>query len=219
MKRLLITGGAGFIGSNFIRHLLGRYPDCRIVNLDKHTHCGNLDNLRDVEKSRRHTLAKGDIADRRIVEKLIRTCAVVVNFAAETHVDRSILDSGEFIRTNIFGTHILLEAAKKFGVRRFVHVSTDEVYGSIPEGSSREGDPLKPNSPYSASKAGSDLLARAYFVTYKLPVIVTRSSNNFGPHQYPEKIIPLFITNALKNKDLPIYADGMNVREWLYVLD
>ncbi|MDD5136343.1 MAG: GDP-mannose 4,6-dehydratase, partial [Candidatus Omnitrophica bacterium] len=180
MKRLLITGGAGFIGSNFIRHILNKYDDYRIVNLDKLTYCGNLENLRDCEKDKRYKFVKGDIADEKLVGKLVKGCDLIVNFAAETHVDRSIIDPHSFVRTNVFGTHILLEAAKANGVGRFIHISTDEVYGSIEKGSFKEDDPLLPNSPYSAAKAGGDLLARSYFITFKLPVIITRSSNNFG---------------------------------------
>ncbi len=219
MKRLLITGGAGFIGSNFIRHMLNKYSDYSITNLDKLTYCGNLENLKSVEKDKRYRFVKGDIADPAIVKSLVKDCDVIVNFAAETHVDRSITDPYSFVRTNVVGTHTLLEAAKSSGVKLFVHISTDEVYGSIEKGSFKENDPLRPNSPYSAAKAGSDLLARSYFVTFKLPVIITRSSNNFGPYQYPEKVIPLFITNALEDKSLPLYADGMNVRDWLFVVD
>jgi dTDP-glucose 4,6-dehydratase len=219
MKKLLVTGGAGFIGSNFIRHILTKYSDYNIVNLDKLTYCGNLENLKDIERDKRYKFIKGDIADDKIVKEAIKDCSVVVHFAAETHVDRSIIDPYSFVRTNVLGTHTLLEAAKANGVDRFIHISTDEVYGSIEKGSFGEDDPLQPNSPYSAAKAGSDLLARSYFITFKLPVIITRSSNNFGPYQYPEKVIPLFITNALEGKSLPLYADGMNVRDWLFVLD
>lgn len=219
MKRLLITGGAGFIGSNFIHHILNKYKDYNIVNLDKLTYCGNLDNLKDVDKNKRYKFVKGDITDPKAVEKLARECDCIVNFAAETHVDRSIEDPSVFIKTNIFGTYTLLETVKKLGTKLLVQISTDEVYGSILKGSSREGDPLAPNSPYSASKAGADLLTRSYFVTYGLPVITTRSSNNFGPYQYPEKVIPLFITNLLQDTKVPLYADGMNIRDWLYVLD
>ncbi len=217
--RLLVTGGAGFIGSNFIRHILSTYSDCRIVNLDKLTYCGNRENLKDIEANKNYEFVKGDIADERLVRRLVKDCDVILNFAAESHVDRSIEDPSEFIRTNVYGVYTLLEAAKRYMTKMFVQVSTDEVFGSIEKGSFREDDALRPNSPYSATKASGDLLARSYFATYKLPVIITRSSNNFGPYQYPEKIIPLFITNALKNKKLPVYADGMNVREWLYVLD
>ncbi|MFH0763958.1 MAG: dTDP-glucose 4,6-dehydratase [Candidatus Omnitrophota bacterium] len=219
MKRLLVTGGAGFIGSNFIRHILGKYDDYKIVNLDELTYCGNLDNLKDVEKNKNYIFVKGDIADREIVEKLAKGSDVVVNFAAESHVDRSITDPSSFVRTNVFGTHTLLEAAKKYSVKLFVQISTDEVFGSIPKGAFKEEDSLKPNSPYSATKAAADLIARSYYITYKLPVIITRSSNNFGPYQYPEKVIPLFITNLLDSKKVPLYADGMNVRDWLYVVD
>ncbi len=219
MKTLLVTGGAGFIGSNFIHHILNKYEDYHIVNLDKLTYCGNLDNLKDAEKNKRYKFVKGDITDPKTVEKLAKGCDCIVNFAAETHVDRSIEDPSVFIKTNIFGTYTLLETVKKLGTKLLVQISTDEVYGSILKGSSREGDPLEPNSPYSASKAGADLLARSYFVTYKLPVVITRSSNNFGPYQYPEKVIPLFITNLLQDTKVPLYADGMNMRDWLYVLD
>lgn len=219
MKRLLVTGGAGFIGSNFIRYILNRYHDYRIVNLDKLTYCGNLDNLKDVSNNKNYTFVKGDICDGKIVAEAAKGCDTIVHMAAQTHVDRSIIDPLDFIRTNVYGTYVLLEAAKKFGIKKFIQVSTDEVYGSIEKGSFKEEDPLRPNSPYSAAKASGDLLARSYFVTYKLPIIITRSSNNFGPYQYPEKIIPLFISNALKNKKLPLYGDGMQMRDWLYVLD
>jgi len=219
MKRILITGGAGFIGSNFIRHILNKYADYHVTNLDKLTYAGNPDNLKDISKNKRYKFVKGDIADAKVVEKAMKGCDIIINFAAETHVDRSIHGAAEFVRTNVFGTHTLLEAAKKLGTKLFIQISTDEVYGSIAEGSFKETDPLLPNSPYSSTKAGSDLLARSYFVTYKLPVIITRSSNNFGPNQYPEKVIPLFITNLLRNKKVPLYGDGMNVRDWLYVVD
>ena len=219
MKRLLVTGGAGFIGSNFIRHILNKYDDYRIVNLDKLTYCGNLDNLKEASKDKRYKFIKGDITNADTVEKAVKGCDCVINFAAETHVDRSIKDPSNFVRTNVFGTYTLLEAAKKIGAGLFIQLSTDEVYGSILKGAFKEIDPLHPNSPYSASKAAGDLLARSYFITYKLPVIITRSSNNFGPYQYPEKVIPLFITLLLQNKKVPLYADGMNVRDWLYVID
>ncbi len=219
MKKLLVTGGAGFIGSNFIRQVLGKHDDYFVTNLDKLTYCGNLDNLKDCAGNKRYKFVKGDITDSKVVNSLVAKSDIVVNFAAETHVDRSISDPASFVRTNVFGTHTLLEAAKKHGTGLFIQISTDEVYGSIIEGSFKEGDPLKPNSPYSATKAGADLLARSYYITYKLPVIITRSSNNFGPYQYPEKVIPFFITNALRNKKLPLYADGMNVRDWLFVED
>lgn len=219
MTRLLVTGGAGFIGSNFIRHILGKYADYHVTNLDKLTYCGNLDNLKDVEKNRNYRFVKGDIADEKIVDSLAKDADIIVNFAAETHVDRSIEDPASFVRTNVFGSYTLLEAAKRFGVRRYIQISTDEVYGSILKGSFRETDPMAPNSPYSASKAAGDLLARSYFITFKLPVVITRSSNNFGPYQYPEKVIPLFVSNALKGKKVPLYGDGMNVRDWLFVID
>ncbi len=219
MKKILVTGGAGFIGSNFIRHILNKYDDYHVVNLDKLTYCGNPDNLKDISKDKHYKFVKGDIADAKIVEKAAKGCDIIINFAAETHVDRSIYGAAEFVRTNIFGTHTLLEVVKKFKTELYIQISTDEVFGSIPDGSFKEDDPLRPNSPYSASKAGADLLVRSYFVTYKSPVIITRSSNNFGPYQYPEKIIPLFITNLLQNKKIPRYADGMNVRDWLYVVD
>jgi len=217
--KLLVTGGCGFIGSNFIRYILQKYPSYKIINLDKLTYAGNPENLKDVEKNKNYKFVKGDICDKKIVDELSKDLDCIVNFAAESHVDRSILEPDAFIRTDIIGTHTLLEAVRKNGVPRFVHISTDEVYGSIESGSFTEASPLKPNSPYSASKAGADLLCRAYYITYKVPVIITRSSNNFGPYQYPEKIIPLFITNVIEDKPLPVYGDGLNVRDWLYVLD
>ena len=219
MKRLLVTGGAGFIGSNFIRHILNKYSDYSVTNMDKLTYCGNTDNLKDVERRANYKFIKGDIADERLVNRLMKNTDIIVHFAAESHVDRSIKDPNCFIKTNVFGTHVLLEAAKRSGVKKFLHISTDEVYGSILKGAFKEDDPLFPNSPYSASKASADMLARSYFITYGVPVIITRSSNNFGPYQYPEKVIPLFITNILTNKKVPLYADGMNVRDWLFVCD
>jgi dTDP-glucose 4,6-dehydratase len=227
-EKILITGGAGFIGSNFIRYLLkSQKPESRgqkghrlsIINLDKLTYSGNTENLKDIAKDPRYSFVKGDICDKKLVFKLAKGCDAIINFAAETHVDRSIKDSSEFIKTNIFGTQVLLDTARRHGIKRFVHIGTDEVYGSVASGYFDENSPLLPNSPYAATKAASDLLARSYFVTHKLPVVIVRSSNNFGPFQYPEKIIPLFITNALENKKLPLYADGGNVREWLYVRD
>ena len=217
--RILITGGAGFIGSNFIRHILNKYPEYKIINLDRLTYCGNLENLKDIQNKSNYKFIRGDICDSKLVDKLLKDCNVIVNFAAQTHVDRSIVDSSEFIRTNFYGTYVLLESAKKYKIDKLIQISTDEVYGSIENGSFTEESALNPNSPYAASKAAVDHLIRSYFVTYKLPVIIIRSSNNFGPYQYPEKVIPLFITNALDNKKLPLYGDGLNVRDWLYVLD
>jgi len=217
--RILVTGGCGFIGSNFIRRIFEKYPAYKIINLDKLTYCGNPDNLRDIEGDKHYAFIKGDICDKKIVNKITKDCDAVVNFAAESHVDRSISDASEFIRTNIHGVYTLLEAAKKYNVKRFIQISTDEVYGSINRGSFKETSPIHPNSPYSAAKAGGDHLAMAYYTTFKTPVIITRSSNNFGPYQYPEKVIPLFITNLLENKKVPLYGDGLNVCDWLYVLD
>lgn len=217
--RLLITGGAGFIGSNFVRWILKKYPEYEVMNLDKLTYAGNPDNLRDAEKNKNYSFIKGDICDKETVEKACKDVDMIVNFAAETHVDRSIIDAGDFVTTDVLGTYRLLEAARKYDVEKYVQISTDEVYGSVEKGSFRETDPLEPSSPYSGSKAGGDMLVRSYFVTHKLPVLITRSSNNFGPYQYPEKLIPLFITNALRNKKLSLYGDGKNVRDWLYVLD
>jgi dTDP-glucose 4,6-dehydratase len=216
---VLITGGAGFIGSNFIHYLLNKYTEYKIINLDKLTYCGNLANLEDIQDNQNYKFIKGDICEANVVNDILKDCDIAINFAAQTHVDRSIIDASEFIRTNVFGTYVLLEAAKKYNLSRFIQISTDEVYGSRERGSFKEGDALHPNSPYAASKAAADHLVGSYFVTYKLPVIIIRSSNNFGPYQYPEKIIPLFITNALENKKLPLYGDGLNIRDWLYVLD
>ena len=199
--------------------MLSKYPDYEIVNLDKLTYAGNLDNLRDIEKDPRYKFIKGDICDKKTVERAMKDCDAVINFAAESHVDRSIIDAGTFVKTDIFGTYILLETAKKYNIEKYIQISTDEVYGSIKEGSFKETDPLKPNSPYSASKASADLLVRSYYITHNLPVLITRSSNNYGPYQYPEKLIPLFTINALNNKPLPVYGTGNNVRDWLYVLD
>lgn len=219
MTRYLITGGAGFMGSNFVRYLLSTYRDIKVTNLDKLTYAGNLENLRDVEDDPRYRFVKGDICDPQVVEPLIKQNDVVVNFAAETHVDRSIIEAGSFVLTDVYGPYILLNAARKHGIDRFVQISTDEVYGSIGEGSFSEGDPLRPSSPYSASKAGGENLVYSFFKTYGMPIIITRASNNFGPYQYPEKVIPLFITNALDGIPLPLYGDGMQVRDWLYVED
>lgn len=219
--RILVTGGLGFIGSNFIRQMLEEHPDDSIVNLDKITYAGNPDNLKDIAGDPRYTFVRGDICDPEIVGSVFREHPIdaVVHFAAESHVDRSIEDASVFVRTNVLGTHVLLEAALNHGVKRFIHVSTDEVYGSIRSGSFRETDNLNPSSPYSASKAASDLLARSYFITHNLPVIVTRCTNNFGPYQYPEKLIPLFVTNLLEGKKVPVYGTGKNVRDWIHVAD
>jgi dTDP-glucose 4,6-dehydratase len=217
---VLVTGGAGFIGSNFVRWAHDAHPDWRITTLDKLTYAGRLENLREVSGSPRHRFVTGDIADAAVAAPLVRESEIVVHFAAETHVDRSIQSAGEFIQTDIFGTFVLLEAAREApGLRRFIQISTDEVYGSVPTGHSRETDELRPRNPYSASKAGADRLAYSYFATYNVPVIVTRASNNYGPHQFPEKVIPLFITNAIDNLPLPLYGDGLNVRDWLHVDD
>lgn len=217
--KILVTGGAGFIGSNFIRFMLNKYSDYKIINLDKLTYCGNLDNLRDVEKNPHYRFVKGDICDEKIVGKLVKEVEAVVNFAAESFVDKSINEIKDFIMTNVYGTYVLLEAVKRHKISRYCHISTDEVYGSIKKGSFKETDLLRPSNPYSSSKASADLLVYSYWVTFNLPVIITRSSNNFGPYQYPEKIIPLFVTSALDDQPLPLYGDGMNVRDWLYVLD
>jgi dTDP-glucose 4,6-dehydratase len=219
MKNLLVTGGCGFIGSNFIRLMLEKYPDVKIINLDKLTYAGNPDNLKDVEDNPNYAFIKGDICDPGIVRLAMKRADTVVHFAAESHVDRSIEDGSIFVRTNVLGTNTLLQAAQEIGVKRFLHVSTDEVYGSIVKGSFVETDILTPSSPYSASKAGSDLLALSYHTTHKLPVVVTRCTNNYGPYQFPEKLIPLFVTNLLQGKRVPIYGDGRNVRDWIYVLD
>ena len=216
---LLITGGSGFIGSNFIRHMLEKYPNCKIFNLDKLTYAGNPDNLKDIENNPKYSFVRGDICDPAVVDKVMQNVDHVVHFAAESHVDRSIEDGSVFVRTNVLGTYTLLESAMKHGIMKFIHVSTDEVYGSIKEGSFKETDMLTPSSPYSSSKAGSDLIAQSYYITYKLPVIITRCTNNFGSYQYPEKLIPLFITNLLENRNVPVYGTGKNVRDWIYVPD
>jgi dTDP-glucose 4,6-dehydratase len=254
--RLLVTGGAGFIGSNFVRYIFKKYPDYKIVVLDKLTYAGNLDNLKEFlhpdnlfledhyETSYPHhsvesleipshktefihqvssndslLFIQGDICDLELVGRVMPGQDVVVNFAAQTHVDRSIMEAGSFVTTDVYGTYVLLEAVRKHKIVRFVHIGTDEAYGSIERGSFQEKDPLNPSSPYAASKAAADLLVKSYYLTYNLGVIITRSSNNFGPYQHPEKLIPLFITNAINNQHLPLYGDGMNVRDWLYVMD
>ena len=219
-RTVLVTGGAGFIGSNFIRYWLRTHPEDRMINLDKLTYAGNLDNLKEVEGDPRYRFVKGDIADARAVDELFsQKPDAVVNFAAETHVDRSLMNPDDFIKTDIYGTYVLLEAMRRRGSGVFVQISTDEVYGSVAEGFSSETDQLLPRNPYSASKAGADRLAYSYFASYQIPVVVTRASNNFGPRQYPEKVIPLFVTNALDDVPLPLYGDGLNVRDWLYVED
>ena len=219
MKTYLVTGGAGFIGSNFIHYIFNKYEDINIINLDKLTYAGNLDNLKNIENDARYKFIKGDICDEQLVDSLVKDSDVVINFAAESHVDRSIGKPDDFIRTDVFGTFVLLEASRKYEIEKFIQISTDEVYGSTLGDSFIETDPLMPSSPYSASKTGADRLAFSYFVTYNMSILITRCSNNFGPYQYPEKLVPLFVTNALENKKLPIYGDGKNVRDWIYVED
>ncbi|MGP3779751.1 dTDP-glucose 4,6-dehydratase [Halanaerobium saccharolyticum] len=218
--KILVTGGAGFIGSNFIRYQLENYDD-QIINVDKLSYAGNLDNLKAVENSPNYEFKKLDICNKEKIDQIMHQgIDYIVNFAAESHVDRSIEDPSVFVKTNIEGTQNLLDLALKFGVKRFVQISTDEVYGSLgPEGKFKEDSPLNPSSPYAASKAAADLLVKSYAKTYELPVNITRSSNNFGPYQYPEKLIPLFIINALQNEKLPLYGDGSNIRDWIYVKD
>ena len=222
MRTLLVTGGCGFIGSNFVRQQLETYPDVEIINVDKLTYAGNLENLADIENDSRYRFERGDICDRQFIDGVLASASVdaVVNFAAESHVDRSILDSGPFIQTNIVGTQVLLDASRSAGIGRYLQVSTDEVYGTLGEdGYFTEDTPLAPNSPYSASKTAADLLVRSYFHTYGFPAVTTRCSNNYGPYQFPEKLIPLFISNALKDEALPVYGKGNNVRDWIHVLD
>ena len=216
--RLFVTGAAGFIGSNYVRHVLAT-TDNAITAFDALTYAGNLDNLRSLDDNPRFTFVKGDICDREAVTAAMAGHDAIVHFAAESHVDRSIVDPDAFIRTNCDGTNVLCDIARQVEVERFLHVSTDEVYGSIDSGSFTESDPLDPRSPYSASKAGSDLIARAHYVTHGLPVLITRSSNNFGPYQFPEKIIPLFTTNLLDGHKVPVYGDGLNIRDWCFVTD
>ncbi len=222
MKNFLITGGAGFIGANFVHYLLQHYPEYNVVVFDKLTYAGNLSNLSEVSDDPRYKFIRGDICDAQAVEQAIRDHNIdtIVNFAAETHVDRSIEDPDAFIHTDVIGTHVLLEAARKFGLERYHQISTDEVYGHIPAGySSVESDPVTPRSPYSASKASADLLVLSYWVTYRLPVTITRGANNIGPYQYPEKVVPLFVTNALEGKPLPVYGDGRQMRDYQWVGD
>ncbi|HLV99365.1 MAG TPA: dTDP-glucose 4,6-dehydratase [Ktedonobacterales bacterium] len=223
-QTILVTGGAGFIGSNFVRYILRALPDIQVIVLDKLTYAGNLENLSEVNANERYTFLQGDICNPDLVAEAMRSCEWVINFAAETHVDRSILDASAFVRTDVEGTFVLLETARKQGIARFIQISTDEVYGNAeaPDGTSRpslETDALKPLSPYAASKAGADRLAFSYWATYGLPVVITRCSNNYGPYQYPEKQLPLFITNALAGRPLPIYGDGLNTRDWIHVYD
>ena len=218
--KILVTGGAGFIGSNFVRYMLDKYEDYEIVNLDALTYCGNLENLSGIEDNPNYTFVKGNITDKKLVNEITSDIDYIINFAAESHVDRSIEDPEIFIKSNIIGTQVLLDAAKKYGIQKYLQISTDEVYGTLGEtGYFTEETPLAPNSPYSASKAGADLMVRAYNETFNLPVNITRCSNNYGPYQFPEKLIPLMISNALENKPLPVYGDGLNVRDWLHVYD
>lgn len=217
--RLLVTGGCGFIGSNFIRYYMKRHPDVEIVNLDKLTYAGRLENLQDIADNKNYTFIKGDVCNASDVKKAMQDVQAVVHFAAESHVDRSIEDPLSFLKTDTIGTAMLLEEARKHDIEKFIYISTDEVYGSVDEGYATEEWPLKPSSPYSASKAGADRLAFAYYVTYGVPTVIHRGSNNFGPYQYPEKIIPLFITNLLRGKKVPLYGTGLNKRDWLFVED
>jgi dTDP-glucose 4,6-dehydratase len=221
MTKVLVTGGMGFIGSNFIHFALTNHTDWEITNLDKLTYAGNPENLKDIEKNPHCRFIKRDIADQENIDKLLRErFDIIVNFAAESHVDRSIIDASPFIRSNIEGVQVLLEGIKRYSVKTFLQVSTDEVYGSLGKnGLFEENSPILPNSPYAASKAAGDLLCRAYHHTFGLPIIVTRCSNNYGPYQFPEKFIPLAITNALENKEIPVYGDGLNIRDWIYVID
>ena len=220
-KTILVTGGAGFIGSNFIQELLSSSDDYNVINLDKLTYAGNLNNLKSIESSSKYTFIQGDISNYSTVESIFSDNKIfcVVNFAAESHVDRSIQDSSSFIQTNIFGTHNLLTISKKYDIEKYIQISTDEVYGSIDQESFTELSDYKPNSPYAASKASSDLLCRSFYKTFNLPVIITRCSNNYGPYQFPEKLIPLVINNAINEINIPVYGDGLNVRDWIHVKD
>ncbi|MFH1509292.1 MAG: dTDP-glucose 4,6-dehydratase [bacterium] len=218
--KILVTGGAGFMGSNFIHYILQEHPDVEIVNLDKLTYAGNLNNLKDIANNKNYEFVQGDIVDEKIVDEVMQKgIEVIINYAAETHVDRSIQQARDFIFTDVVGTYTLLEAAKKYKIKKYIQISTDEVYGSIAEGEFTEDSPFMPNSPYSASKAGADHLCRAYHVTYDLPVIITHSCNFMGPYQYPEKLIPLFITNLVEDKKVPVYGKGEQMREWIYTSD
>ncbi|MDP8265205.1 MAG: dTDP-glucose 4,6-dehydratase [Candidatus Aceula lacicola] len=217
--RIVVTGGAGFIGSNFIHHILKKYPKYKIINIDNLTYAGNLHNLKDIERNKNYKFVKADICDRKQIDKVIKGCDWIVHFAAESHVDRSIESADIFTLTNVLGTQVLLDAAVRHKIKKFIHISTDEVYGSRKKGFFKETDILNPSSPYAASKAASDLMVMAYRTTYGLPIIITRSSNNFGPRQYPEKVIPLFITRLMKNKKVPLYAKGENLRDWIFVED
>jgi dTDP-glucose 4,6-dehydratase len=217
--KYLVTGGAGFIGSHFVKRVLGDYSKARVVVLDKLTYAGNLDNLLGLEREPRYSFLQGDICDPAAVGRAMEGCDVCVNFAAETHVDRSLGDPSSFVLTDVYGTHVLLEAARRLGVKRFVQISTDEVYGEILGDPATEDAPLAPTNPYAASKAGGDRLAFSYYASFRLPVIITRCSNNYGPNQYPEKLFPLFITNAIEGKKLPVYGSGRNTRDWIHVDD
>ena len=217
---ILVTGACGFIGSNFVRYILGKYPTYYVINLDKLTYAGNPNNLKDIQENPRYKFVKGDICDRELVEKLISDdIDFVVNFAAESHVDRAIQDASSFVQTNVFGTYVLLEGSRKYNIKKYLQISTDEVYGSLEKGSFKETDLLQPNNPYSASKAAADMMTRSYNRTYGLFTLITRSSNNFGPFQYPEKLIPSFIIHLLKAEKVPLYGDGLNVRDWLFAQD
>lgn len=219
MKHILVTGGAGFIGSNFVRYILNKYDDYKITVIDALTYAGHTENLEDVWENPRFAFIKGDIRNFGDVAKPVEEADIIINFAAESHVDRSIVEPEAFITTDVMGVFQLMEAAKKYGVEKFIQISTDEVYGDVEEGFSVETDPVSPNSPYSASKAGGELLARAYWRTYGVPVMITRGSNTYGPYQQPEKLVPLFVSNAIDDKPLPVYGDGMQIRDWLHVMD
>lgn len=218
---LLVCGGAGFVGSHFVKYILNKYPDYKVVNFDKLTYAGNLDNLKEIENNENYTFVKGDICDMQALANAVKEnkIDVIINYAAETHVDRSIMDPTAFLKTDVFGVYNLLEITKKFNLQKMIEISTDEVFGSIENGKFSETSAFAPNSPYAAAKAGGDLLCRSYWVTYQTPVVVTHSCNFYGPNQYPEKLIPLFVTNLLEGKKVPVYGDGKNVREWIFVDD